>query len=173
MSTNALVIVPASWPSIIPGDAEHNAEAVRQRAAILAAAEAEARSKGLALVHVCSAEGATLDVWSVTPGVVKVAAEFALPNVVAGSWIAFPSKGVPYAPGEDHGWRAARVISRKRTTARVEWWNRRGGRGECTVRLSECKSIQARKAPTPESAAAKLKERARVVRLERIARRGH
>lgn len=94
-----------------------------------------------------------------------------LPNVKAGSWVAFPSKGVPYAPGEGHGWRTARVLSRKGATARVEWWNRRGVRHECTVSLSRCKSIGRCTAPTPESAAAKLRARARIVRSERLARR--
>jgi len=94
-----------------------------------------------------------------------------LPSVREGSWLEFPSTGVPFAPGDGHGWRPARVLSRKAATARVEWWNRLAVRHECTVSLRECRPTHARREPTPESARKKIAARARE-RREDHKRRG-
>lgn len=156
-----------TWPRLA-GDAEHNEQAAATRARIAAEAEREARTLGLPSVRIMAPCGATLDAFPVRlPAAVDGAADApstrarVMPGVKEGSWLEFPSTSVPFAPGDGHGWRAARVLSRKTATARVEWWNRRGVRHECTVSLSRCRPTYARKAPTPESARRKLsRERA-------------
>lgn len=154
-----------TWPALVSGEPEYNEQAAATRARIAAAAEREAREAGRPVVHILAPCGATLDVFPVRLPVAIDGAPRAsgrvMPGVAEGSWLEFPSTSVPFAPGDGHGWRAARVLSRKAATARVEWWNRMGVRHECTVSLSRCRATYARTAPTPESARKKLsRERA-------------
>lgn len=112
-----------TWPRLVADDAEHNEQAAATRARIAAEAEREAQALGLPSVRILAPCGATLDAFPVRlPAVVDGAAEAAsprarvMPGVKEGSWLEFPSTSVPFAPGDGHGWRAARVLSRKDAT---------------------------------------------------------
>ena len=151
------------WPSLVPGDIDANIAADARRAVIRESAERVAVAAGCDVVRVVDASGHTLDAWPVSRSVVIDGAWR------TGAWLEFPSMGVRFAPGDGHGWRAARVleVGGRGGTARVEWWNRLGVRHECSVSLAKCRRIAPRTAPTPDGVARRLREEARARRADR------